>query len=1219
MTGRGIIEMDSDNSVTVGAGQGSVSLLLLPLLLFALYAFPAHAQRYLGSFSGEISDATGAKIPGAVVTATDTTTHFTSKAVTNGTGVYTIPFITPDTYTITVKSPGFHTETRSGIVLTAGGDVGVDFGLSVGEASEVVIVSATTPLLDTASANIGTTFTEQQVHDLPSMGRVPAMVASLAAGAYDSAYIGGKTDSTLVPWGGGPTATSGNGVGGYTRPLIDGVPDDALERSGTSQGGPYTAFTPSPESIQEVKIQTALYDAEYGHGSGTVINQILRSGTNSYHGAAYFVFRNTYIDANTYERAPNQNGAVNPASPTRRLNGTWNEPGFVLDGPVRIPHLYNRRDKTYFMVAYEHIGLRGVTGNSGGAGATEFVPTAAEAAGNFAALCPGGFNISGVCNPGGGVQIYDPLTPGNGNRIPFPNNMIPSSLFSPTGVALLKAYPAPNSNQSATVNYISNDVTIPEGYYSLITRIDHSINENNKWSAIFDNQQLAQNIPNLGYPTPIGPSGEDDLVLRNNHGGSFDYVSVLPHSWVLDARIGVNYHPFGVVYKGGSYDITTLGISAAGIAYPSFPGTSFSDSYTGLQAGSGSQVSEDTYITSAAIVSKTIGNHNVRFGVEAELHRYNAYNPFSGLTTFSYNRQFTQENSSGASGANCPAPSCTVGGDATSGNPIASLLLGYPSSGGYQIEPAFAISQPYQAYFVQDDWRAAKKLTFNLGLRWEYEAPYTERHNRLNTGFCTTCNNPLQTSVTGLTLNGGLQFASPSNRQYYKPQYNEFQPRFGVSYQLNPQMVFHGGTGLIYINAIEAANGQGYSASTSYTATTDNVHPFTSLATPFPGGVTQPTGSSLGLATQVGQAVSYITPNHKNPEILLWTVSMQTQLPANMVLQTAYAGNKTWDWGINNNINALPAQYYNQGSGGITYLQTSVHNPMAGQISASGTLNAANIQRQYLLLPYPEFGSVTELDIPSGQALYNALQVTLNKRMGHDLNILGTFTWQKMMESFQYLNATDPAPERYEDGNPTLMGNIAAIYQLPSLSHSPRYLREAFGGWQFNAVLRAYNGALFGNPGSVAQLSDPALNKSSGATIGNLGNARGGYFNTCYENSSGVLQVTGVNIAANVPGCASSSSIPAFEQVPSFTLNTIGPRMESVRTIVHPLADASLFKKFPIHKSVTFEIRGEFFNVFNTANFGGPGTSPGSTSYGVVNLNEANDARIGQLTARFNF
>jgi len=1185
---------------TVGASQNisretMVALLnicYVGMVLIILCALPAHAQKYLGSLTGQLSDTTGAKIAGATVTATAVTTHFSTKAVSNSTGGYSIPFITPDTYNITVKAPGFKTGTSNGIVLTAGGDVRTDFTLSVGSSSQTVTVTAGSELVNPASANIGETFTEQQVHDLPNEGQVPDMVASLAAGAYDSAYIGGHVSSTLVPWGGGPSATSGNGVNGYTRPTIDGVPDDALERIGTSQGGPYTAFTAPLASVQEVKVQTALYDAEYGHGSGTVINSILRSGTDHYHGTAYYIFRNTYLDANAYERVPNQHGAINPSSPTARSNATWNQPGFELGGPVPIPHL---RHKTFFMVAYERIQLRGTTGYSGGAGIAEFVPTAAEDSGDFSALCPGGFNANGVCNPGGGVQIYDPLTlDANNNRTPFPNDKIPANRFSPTGIALLKSYPAPNANLSPIINYVSNDVSIPEKYYSIITRVDHSINENNKWSAVFDNQILNQQIPNLGYPTPIGPSGEDADVYRNNHGGSFDYVSVLPRDWVVDARIGVNYHPFGVVYKGAPYNISSLGIGGNGLTYPTFPGLSFSDNYTGLQAGSGSQVSEDTYGTSAAIVSKIIGTHDLRFGFEGELHLYNAQNPFSGLTTFTYNREFTQQNS----------VNVRVGADASSGNPIASLLLGYPSSGGYQIYPAFAIRQPYQAYFIQDNWRAAKKLTFNMGLRWEYEAPYTERHNRLNTGFCTTCTNPLQGSVSGLNLLGGLEFASPSNRAYYKPQYNEFQPRFGVSYELNPRTVLHSGAGLIFINSIEGPNGQGFTALTDYTATTDSTHPFTSLANPFPGGVNQPSGSSLGLSTQVGQNITFIAP-HINPSILQWTVSTQTQLPANMVLQLAYAGNKTWNWGVNNNINALPAQYYNQGPAGITYLQTKVPNPMAGQIPANGNLNGATIQRQFLLDPFPEFGAVTELDIPSGEALYNALQVTLNKRMGHRLSVLGTFTWQKMMESFQYLNATDRSPERFEDGNPTLMGNLAVIYELPSFSSSPRYERAILGGWQLNGILRAYNGALFGNPGNVTELADPRIANPTDQRM----------FNTCYENQAGVKVMT----TSSAPGCDSPSSIPAFRQNYAFTLNTVGPRMESVRTIVHPLADASLFKTFQIHGSDSLEVRAEFFNVLNTPNFGGPGTTPGATNYGVVTLGQSNDPRIAQLTARFNF
>lgn len=1169
-------------------------LLLLTLLLFC--AFPAHAQKYLGTFTGEISDPSGAKIVNATVTATATSTHFSTKAVSNKTGHYSIPFLTPDTYIITVKAPGFKTGTTTNVILTAGADVRTDFTLDIGNSNQTVTVSATTPLLDPASASLGTTFTEKQVHDLPNEGQVPDMVAALSAGAYDSAYIGGHVNSTLVPWGGGPTAISGNGIQGFTRPTIDGVPDDALERIGTSQGGPYTAFTPPLAAVQEVKSQTALYDAEYGHGSGMVINSILRSGTNQYHGAAYYIFRNTYLNANTYERVPNQNGAINPSSPTPRSNGTWNQPGFELAGPVRIPHLYNGHDKTFFMIAYEHIQLDGRTGNSGGAGATALVPTAAEDNGDFSALCPGGFNSNGACNPGGGVQIYDPQTlDANNNRTPFPYNKIPSNRFDPTGVALLKYFPAPNTNLSPVINYVSTDVTIPENYYALITRVDHSINDNNKWSAVFDTQVLSQVISNQGFPTPIGPTSTDDDVYRNNHGGSFDYVSVLPHSWVVDARIGLNYHPFGVIYKGSPYDLSSIGINSNGLAYPTFPGLSFSDSYVGLQAGSGSQVSTDTYFTGAAIVSKVLGSHTLRFGFEGELHRYNAQNPFSGLGTFAYNREFTQKNS----------VNVAVGADTSSGNPIASLLLGYPSSGSYSNQVAFAIQQPYQAYFIQDNWRATQKLTFNMGLRWEYEAPYTERYNKLNTGFCTTCTNPLQDFVSGLKLLGGLQFASSSHRGYYKPQYDEFQPRFGISYELTPQIILHSGAALIYPNAIEGPIGQGFSASTSYIATNDSTHPATSLANPFPGGVNQPSGSSLGLATQIGQSLSFIAPNRVNPKILLWTASTQTQLPADMVLQIAYAGNKTWNWGVNKNINGLPAQYYNQGPAGITYLQAKVPNPMAGLIAANGTLNAPTIQRQYLLLPYPEFGSVTEVGIPSGQAQYNALQVTLNKSMGHDFSILGTFTWQKMMESFEYLNATDIAPYRYEDGNPNLMGNLAVMYQLPRFSGSPGYERSIFGGWQLNGILRAYNGTLVSNPSGVSELSNPQIGH---ATYGR-------YFNTCYLNAAGARVMT----TQSAPACDSASSIPAFQQHYSFTLNTVGPNMESVRTHVHPIVDLSLFKTFPLHENVTMEIRGEFFNAFNTANFGGPGTTPGSSNYGEVTLTQANDPRIGQLIARFNF
>ena len=1029
-------------NLTFGGKGGSAHIirrlfLILPLFLI-FCVLSVHAQeRYLGGLLGTVSDTSGAKIIGATVTATDNTTHFASKAVTNSSGSYSIPFLTPDTYTVTVEANGFGRETQTGIVLTADSSLAVNFTLKVGASTETVTVTATAPLLDTASASLGTTFTEQQAAQLPNQGRVPFMVAALAAGAYDATYLTGTPEATLVPYGGGPTATTMNGISGHTHVDIDGSPDDPQERSGTTGSGTYTGFTPSPESVQEVKSETAPYDAEVGGGAGDT-DLILRSGTNAIHGAAYYVFQNTYLNANFAQRVPTQD--ITGASATPRTNGTWNQPGGVLAGPVRIAHVYNGRDKTFFMVAYEHLEQHGHTAN----GIDDLVPLPAMATGDFSSLCPGGFNAStGVCVPGGGVQIYDPLTLNAGNnRTPFPKNQIPSGRFNPVGAALLKYYPAPNSTLSSVVNYISANSVVPETYWSFVTRVDQSINQNNKFFATFYKENLAQVQSIQGFPLGIGPTGTGSLVYRNNVGGSLDYISILPRGFLADTRFGIIYHPFGDYLPVPSFDLSKIGMSPAGLAYQTFPGTSFSDSYAGLQASSGGQFSEATVGTIDVVISKAIQKHNLRFGFEGYVDRYNVVNPESGLGTFAFDRLFTQQNSINTAD----------GKDPNSGNAIASLLLGYPTSGSYQLEAYPAIQQQFQAYFIQDDWRAAAKLTLNIGLRWEDQLPYTERTNALDTGFCTTCTNPLQTSLpaTSLVLHGGLQFASPTNRGMYNSELSDWQPRFGVSYQLTPRIVLHSGFGTAYFTTVDGLENYGYTAVTNYADTVDGTHPATSFASPFPGGVTQPSGSSLGLGTNIGSSLSFNASNYQRPRMMLYSASAQAQLPLNMTLQVAYAGNRVWDFEASKNINSLPAQYllspttasYAAQQANVTALQTAVTNPMAGLIPTDSTINGKTIQQQYLDLPFPEFGTLTEINIPSGGYLYNALQVTVNKPMGHDVSVLGTFNWNHEMDSTQYLNATDANPERWQDGSPTLIGNLAVIYRLPVFSAMPRYGRE---------------------------------------------------------------------------------------------------------------------------------------------------------------------------------
>jgi Carboxypeptidase regulatory-like domain len=1195
----------------------TLALSLVTVLTAGLaLVLPAHAQQYLGTLSGSVSDATGAKIVGAQVTATDTTTNFVTKAVTNGAGHYSIPFLTPDTYTVTTESGGFGPQTRTGITLTAGANVQTDFVLQAGSETQSVVVTADTQLLDTTSANLATTFSTSEVTDTPNVGRNPFVLSTLAAGIYSAGsggYFQGKASTFTNPFSGAAVQINSNGGSGHNRLTLDGIPDDPSERF---SGSSYTGFVPSPEAVQEVKVQTAIYDAQYGHGNGVVTNTVLRAGSSKFHGSAYDVFRNTYMNANTFERVPTQK------TTTPRSSDQWQQPGGVLDGPVWIPHVYDGRDKTFFMVAYEYLQLHQTLPYQ------SLVPLPAMLKGDFSSLCSN--FISGVCAPGAGIQIYDPtsVTSGTANRAPFLNNQISIGRINSAGAALLGYFPAPNSSFSPTVNYISSDTSVPNRYYSFATRVDHQFSDRQHLDATFFKAVLHQFEPNEGFPQAVGPTGTGYTVFRNNEGGSIEDSYVFSPTLVVDGRFGIIYHPFGLVYPGSSFNLSSIGISGGNLPYQSFPGTSASDSYAGLAAGNTGQISADTLGSTALLVAKTIRTHALRFGFEGNLSRYNVQNPQSGVGVFNFNRQFTQQNSSGASGSNCPAPNCTVGGDPASGNAIASMLLGYPSSGTYGNTIAYAMQQKYAALYAQDDWRVTSKLTLNMGLRWDYESPFTERYNRLNAGFCTTCVNPLQSSVTGLTLNGGLTFvatsASPS--RFAAPQkFTHFQPRFGAAYQVTPKIVARAGVGLVYYNTQDSPLSQGYSNSTSYVATTNSVLPSNSLTNPWPTGVALPSGNTLGLSTQLGQGLTFPDPNSVQPKIWQWSTSLQFQLPSLMALQVAYVGDKVSQLPINKQIDTLPASYMGTSASQlsaaqISSLTASVSNPMVGQLSGS-SLNGATVQQYLLYVPYPQFTGVTDNYLSVGEQLYNALQVTITKRLSHHYEFQGNMTYSKIMDRTAFLNPQDTLTAHFQDPQPNILANIWGTYHFPELTGRPAYEQMPLGGWKLQGVLRMADGTLIANPGATGgsqygtsttytQLLKPKTATRSYAR----------YFNTCWKNSAGVLQYTTVSGTGSlVPGCDSTNNnVPAFAQNANFTLNNTGPYM-NLRQLIHPLMDVSLFKQFKIRESTNFEIRGEFFNVMNTPNFGGPGTTPGSANYGVVTLTQANDPRLTQLTARINF
>ena len=1172
---------------------------LLALALVGGSSILAPAQRYLGAIGGQVSDSSGAKIAGADVTALETATQFTTKVVTGTDGTYLMPALQPGTYTVTVTAPNFRKETRVNIVLTAGQTLQADITLSPGSVNESVEVTAETSLMDTSSPTLATTLDKQAVTDLPNEGRNPYVMATLAAGVVDTAsggYFQGKSSQFTNPFSGVAVQITADGNGGHNRLTLDGIPNDAAERF---SGASYTNFVPSPEAVEEVKVENGIFDAQVGHGNGIVTNTVIRTGNDHLHGAAYYVFQDTYLNANTYEKA----GANKP-----RNNDQVSQTGLVIDGPVIIPKLYNGRNKTFFLFSFERYATHTAINYS------TRLPTPAELSGDFSGLCSS-FDSTGLCTSG--VQLYDPLSPvdANGNRtVFFANNNI-ASRINATGAAMAGYFPAVNVSGATALtnpNYIATQTSYPSTYPSFIGRFDQAIGQKNKLSVIGFRSGLTQSYPFEGFTKGIGPTtsgtGYGYSVYRNNRGGSVDDVQQFSSTMVLDTRLGLLYHPFGLTYPGNAkFDLSSLKMTTAGLPYNTFPGEYMnSDGYAGLAPGAGGQISEDTLGSIEEVLSKVWGRHSVRFGWEGNLTRYNVQNPQSGFGTnatnspgFVFDRRFTQQN------VNAP-----VGSEANSGDPMAAMLLGYFSTANYSINIAYAMQQLYSAPFVQDDWRVNDKLTLNLGARWDYESPFTERYNRMISTFCTTCKNPLQASVPGLTLNGGLQYVNSADRFPYPRDLHNWQPRLGAAYAVRPNTVVRGGFGIIFFNTLESPFSSGYSQSTSYTNTSDGAHPINSMTNPFPTGVTLPTGSSLGLGSALGQNVSFNDPHHVQPRSAEYTLSVQQQFAGNLALQVAYVGSRPTRLEVSRNINALPTQYYNQGSAEVTYLNNKVANPMAGMIPGNATLNAATIQQYLLLLPYPEFGNVTENYSSIGSAPYNALQIQVSRPMKNHFTLQGNFTWDKVMLHTAFLNAgtsnaaLDTHLESVQDANATILANVFGTVELPRFQSKPYAERVVLGGWEFNSVFRAANGNLVSAPGGVNIIGSVEQAHPTYAR----------YFNTCYENSSGAP----VASTASAPACDTLSPTPAYQQRIAFTTQS-NSSVIGVRQRIHPLVDASLFKQFAIREGTSFEIRGEFFNLFNTPNFGGPGTGLGSSTFGVVTLTQANDARIGQLTARINF
>ncbi|WP_263350364.1 TonB-dependent receptor [Acidicapsa acidisoli] len=1169
------------------------------LVLASLAASTMSAQETRATLSGTVFDPSSATIVGATLKLTNIATGVSATATSNTDGQYRFLFVDPGTYTLSTEAQGFQTFVENGIVLNVSQASTIDVRMALGSQSSTVTVTSDQPLLETEKSDRGVVLSTSQVEEVPLAVRNPIELVEAVPGVTQ---VTQRYD--LLPFtNSGNSAYSFNGMNGdATENLLDGAPNDMLYTTNA------LAYIPAVDAVAEFKAITAPFDAQYGRNGGGVISVATKSGTNAFHGTAYDFINRPWLFANTY---------ANDAAHVKKSNQSLNEYGYTLGGPVRIPHIYNGTDKTFFFNSWEGYNelINLVTGTS--------VPTALQRQGDFSQT----FNSSGQL-----ITIYDPnsghLVNGVWTRDPFPGNKIPANEIDPVGQALANAYPLPNTNQNATVNwqnnYLGNNVTDDGPFHNVLARIDHTFSDREKmyvryaWNKAYITGN-SNNLPGIGADLRDGTKVNNDVVA--------DSVSVLTPNVVLDLRASLtrwtqNFLP----NNWTSFNGTDIGLPAATVAqFQSphwFPYTTVTN-YQYLGSSSGNIVFEPTTaLTAEPTLILTKGRESIKFGLDWRWTRFDDFTGAYGGGTFGITPGFTQQN--------------YLVSDPLSGNSIASMLVGGAATGEADVLPKPYYSLVYYGLWVQDDIKLTPRLTVNAGLRYDIQTPITDRHNQLTHGFDFAGVNPISAAI-GQNVYGGLGFVGVggNSRSPFNVDLTSFQPRFGAAYRLRTDIALRGGWGIFYVPQYSQASSSGFSQTTPYVGTLNNGETIANpLSNPFPSGILAPTGSSAGLATLNGKNPSFSDPSGRIGHVQVFSFGLQKEFPARITLDLAYAGSRANQIPVQGlNIDALTAANLALGNsdlgGSSSYLTKQVPNPFQGLLPTT-SLNGPTISRQQSLLPFPEFTSVTENDVPLGHYWYNAFQLNMQQHSWHHFDTMVSYTFSKSLEAITYLNPQDafvhapalqpgsPDASTFTDDSLTSPTHSYApydrkhridftpVYELPFgkgrelFSGANKVVNVFISGWQGSGHILFQTGAPMTGPAGVALVGNPGVPNKSWLQMFN----------------SGTTQLNGT-VTNQVAGLA-----PAWRVLPAFALRTVPLQMGNIRDRWGTETNLTLSKNNYIHETMNLQLRVEFLNAFNHPIFGGdPNINYTSPQFGqLIRANgQTNVPRTIQPAIRFVF
>jgi hypothetical protein len=1155
----------------------------------ALYSPPVQAQTVYGSIVGTVTDASGGAVPAAKVTLTNNGTNLRRAAAADATGNYQFLNLLPGEYRVDVEQQGFKHFVRPQVVIQVQAAARIDAQLEVGDTSQTIQVIEQTPLLQTQEATLGQVVEGRQVQDMPLNGRNVLNLVALVPGVVpQGATSGNPATNNVNGWG---NYQIGGGAANQSASYIDGAPINVSYVNGT-------ALVPTQEAVREFKVDTNAISAEFGRFAGGIVNMSTRSGTNEFHGSAYGFLRNRDLNANNFF-----NNRIGTARPVFNQNQFG-----VASGGRAI------KDRTFYFVSYEGFVLRqGFTNLT-------TVPTAAMRAGDFSAA-----KIPPIFNPLTTSQVNGVYT-----RSPFGGNIIPQNMLNTAAMNLAnRLWPLPN--QPGVVNNFQLTYTRPFNYNQYTGRIDHRITEN---------QQLFGRLtwwhknytPNSALLNSTGTGS-----VYATHQAVAGYTNTINPATIADFRVSfLRFVNRTIPISCCNYNLSQIapgwGAYQGQVAFAELP----EPNVVGMYNFNTIPIILDTdnAYTLSGSITRTHGPHTLNFGGEARRIEWYYAQSNSPTGTFNFDSGFTSQ---------LPlASGSTPGSPQNTGYGFASWMLGFPSAGSAQ-SPALSTGiQYYGGLYATDSWRVRRKLTINVGVRWEQPGSFSEKHGSI-TSLDLAQAQPVLSQAIGHPVTGGLALTNTPgnpNNSWQRLHWMLFSPRFGVAYSITDKLVIRSGYGISYLPNTVAFSLGPYNSPVNNSTTTmpasldGGLTPdlAATLGNPFPAGIVPPPGRSQAYLNRlIGQGIGSPFEDQRYPYAQQWNFDFQYQVNGGLMVDVGYAGAKGTHLPLYSvNLDQIPDSALSLGN----QLLNQVPNPFYRIIPASaGILGQPTVAYGYLLKPYPQYLYLSAFSPTVGDSTYNALQVKVQKRFGAGGVLIGSYTYSRFEGTADVLSPWLEANrfgvgggQGVQDNNNIAGEKSLSSFDLPHrlviryvldlpVGNGKRWLGGVHGvadklisGWGVNGITTFQSGfplafmdanantltnffaAGNAGPGTGAGITRPNFVAGCQPSISGSAQSRiGKWFNTaCYT----------------LPGPFEFGNEPRVD--PSL-------RAQGVNNF-----DFAATKNTKVTEKFTLEFRSEFFNLFNRVQFSPPNTQPGAAQFGQATA-QYNQPRLVQFGLRLKF